>query len=1336
MRPVVAGVIMVTVAGGGLPSGVVDAGPTRRPAPQAVLNPPVEEACGVDITLVLDASGSIQSSDAVDDVRDAAHAFLTALKDTNSTARVVDFGTVARETAPPGALVTTDSLAAGGVHREAIDKYYNPKPPLQPGVTAYEFRGGDVNSTSSYRAGSTSQTQYTNWDQALDQAGRQPADLIVFITDGDPTAVDSDQAGDPFYVVGKDPPNVRFNMSSGAAQTLALNRAVEEADAAKTSGSRILSVGVGNAVTGNTASINRLKAVSGPNVATTVDQFDLATTDVALVADFAELGAALRGVVTELCAPSFTVRKLAQTPGSIEFTPRRGWDITLTPTVAGGNNPPYAWILPQVGLPVGPVTRPTDVNGFVQFQWEPSPPDATTMVEVVEQTGDPYTPVDYRCEVRDIDGNVRVEEGPLTGAFSLSVASLDIVTCTLRNSFDYAPGIAITKTDNPTLVRGDLSPPAQVVSTFVVTNTGNADLGSVHVSDDRCAPVAYVAGDTNTDSVLQTTETWTYSCTRDIVASVDDVPLTITNLATVDAVDPAKTEVTATDDAEIDVVVPVIDIVKTVRTGGTTDAFVDALSIAGAGTSPVEYRMVVTNPGNVPLGSVAVNDPDCSPVTGPTGDTNTDAILQPSEMWTYLCSTTATGDVVNVATVEGTPALAGLTPGPAVTDTDDASVTFIEANLDLKKIVDISVALPGDVAHYTYTVTNTGAATLVPNAGETRDDMVHDDIGPAVCIDPAYFDGDTDDDSLMLAGEAWRYTCSTPITLTNSGTNVASVTMLVEGTATTLTREAKARVRLEVPAVTIIKDSLRPVVLDPNSAAIAGPDVPLVAPAVYLYQVVNDGTLPLEDVVVTDDVCGAPTYLSGNSNNDNRLDVDEVWEFRCVQTTLLTKADGVPANDPRQPSVVTNTGKVTGTPVLGVTLRPDRKVIAEATAQTTVIAPRVSLAKTADSTLVRRGDVVTYTYEVTASGDSPVQPTGVADDLCSPVRYVDGDVDGNRFVDLDETWTYTCSATLYGPSPVVNNAAVLATGGLGNLYAATAVATVTVFGTSIALDKSVSAELVARGSTVSYTFAVTNTGTDPINDVLAEITIADVSAPANAACTTPAFVSGDADGDDALDLDERWLYRCTGTVDQLTIDVAGVAGTDILGGVVTDFDSAVVAPFDTGISVVKTASTATLPQGGGPVTYTYEVRNTGNVPLGGVTDRVTDDKCVRPTYIAGDNDGNGLLTGEGDIFEAGGPEVWTFQCTTTITVTTLNTVTAIGTPRNPTTGEVLAPDVSAVARATVTVDSSVTRPPTGQLPGTGFDGSRLLWLVLALVTLGGAMRLSASRRWGRTDRAS
>lgn len=1297
-----------------------------RPAPLAVTNPPVEEACGLDITLVLDASGSIQSSNAVDDVRDAADAFLTALKDTNSTARVIDFGTVARETAPSGALVTTDSLASGGVHRVAINKYYNPKPPIQSGVTPYEFRGGNVNSTSSYRAGSTSSTQYTNWDQALDQAGRSPSDLIVFITDGDPTAVDSDQPGDPFYVAGKQPPNVRFNMSSGAAQTLALNRAVEEADAAKTGGSRILAVGVGNAVTGNSASVNRLKAVSGPNVATTIGQFDITTTDVTLVEDFQQLGAALRGVVTELCAPSFTIRKLAQTPGSTDYEPIAGWDVTLEPTIVGGGAPPYEWILPQAGLPVGPVTRGTDVNGFVQFQWEPNPPEATSQVTVTEQTGAPYTPVDYRCELRDIDGNVTVVENTFAGSFSLSVASQDIVTCTLRNSFDYAPDIAITKTDSPTLVRGDLTPPAQVVSTFVVTNPGNAHLSSVTVHDDKCAPVTLQSGDTNNDDVLQTTETWTYTCTRNITAGTDDAPVGITNTAVVDAIAPNQVEVTATDNDSITVVVPVIAIDKTVRAAGG-GAFADSVQLVGS-SGAVDYRMVVTNPSNVPLGSVTVTDPDCSPVSGPTGDTDNDTLLDPTETWTYTCTTTVTGDLVNVATVQGTPVLAGLgTPNPAVAASDDATVTFVEADLDLSKSVDIEVALAGDTATYTYAVTNTGAVALVPQAPRTRANLVVDNLSPqAVCANPAYVSGDTGDDQVLSPAEAWTYSCATAIDADNHGINIAGVTMLIDGTATAITRLATANVDLETTGITVVKDSLRPVVLDLNATAIAGPDVPLRAPAVYEYTVTNDGTLPLADVTLSDDVCASPTFVTGDSDGDTRLDVDEVWVYECVQTDRLTKADGVPANNPTQPSVVTNTGTVTGTPVLANTLRPDANVTDTDTATTTVIAPAVSITKTASEALVREGDDVTYTYRVRASGDTPVVIVGVVDDLCSPVAFVSGDANSDGVVDLSEVWTYTCTMQLFGPSPVTNTAAVLAAGGLGNLYFDDTTATVEVFGTDIRLDKSVSDELVLRGSTVTYTFAVSNAGTDPVNDVLDQIALADVSTPANPSCTSPTYVSGDADDNDILAIDEVWNYTCAGVINALTIDIAGVQGTDVLGGLVTDFDGAVVAPFDAGISVTKTASVAEVPQGGGPVTYTYEVRNTGNVPLRDVMSRVTDDKCADMQYISGD-DGNALLTGEGDIFETGGAEVWVFECTTTVTVDTVNTVTAVGTPLDPIANAVLAPDVSATDQATVLITTGGSRPPT-TLPGTGFDTTRILWFILAILGLGAAMTRTATRR--------
>jgi len=68
------------------PAAADSPGP-QTPAP----NPLMAESCGGDVVLVLDASGSIQSSHAVDDVRNTGGAFLTALADTGSTARVLQF---------------------------------------------------------------------------------------------------------------------------------------------------------------------------------------------------------------------------------------------------------------------------------------------------------------------------------------------------------------------------------------------------------------------------------------------------------------------------------------------------------------------------------------------------------------------------------------------------------------------------------------------------------------------------------------------------------------------------------------------------------------------------------------------------------------------------------------------------------------------------------------------------------------------------------------------------------------------------------------------------------------------------------------------------------------------------------------------------------------------------------------------------------------------------------------------------------------------------------------------------------------------------------------------
>ena len=53
------------------------------------------------------------------------------------------------------------------------------------------------------------------------------------------------------------------------------------------------------------------------------------------------------------------------------------------------------------------------------------------------------------------------------------------------------------------------------------------------------------------------------------------------------------------------------------------------------------------------------------------------------------------------------------------------------------------------------------------------------------------------------------------------------------------------------------------------------------------------------------------------------------------------------------------------------------------------------------------------------------------------------------------------------------------------------------------------------------------------------------------------------------------------------------------------------------------------------MTWTYDVANTGNAPLAGVT--VTDDQGVAPIFDPASDDGNGLLDpGETWVYEATG----------------------------------------------------------------------------------------------------
>ncbi len=106
-----------------------------------------------------------------------------------------------------------------------------------------------------------------------------------------------------------------------------------EANAIKNGGTRMLTVGVGAALD-NPASVARLTAVTGPQVVTDADLANvdsLNEIDVALVTNFEDLAAFLRSVVLQLCSPSLTIRKLAQTADNATYAPAPGWAMTDHP---------------------------------------------------------------------------------------------------------------------------------------------------------------------------------------------------------------------------------------------------------------------------------------------------------------------------------------------------------------------------------------------------------------------------------------------------------------------------------------------------------------------------------------------------------------------------------------------------------------------------------------------------------------------------------------------------------------------------------------------------------------------------------------------------------------------------------------------------------------------------------------------------------------------------------------------------------------------------------------------------------------------------------------------
>ena len=266
------------------------------------------------------------------------------------------------------------------------------------------------------------------------------------------------------------------------------------------------------------------------------------------------------------------------------------------------------------------------------------------------------------------DEGARGDVGTATATFN--IVGSETLTCVFTNTKQPpppTPDIDIEKATNghdadsakgPHLVVG-----STVTWTYVVTNIGDVPLANINVTDNMGVTPVYQGGDTDTDGLLDLTETWTYKATGTAVAGQ------YANIGFVTGFyQQGEKQVADEDPSHYWGYIP--------PPPGTPDIAIDKSVLPAAipvgESTTVTWTIIVTNTGDVTLFNVEVTDalvPGCDLSIG---------TLLVAESSTHKCTSSHTPDnltwfFTNVAVATGEDSR-----GTEVTDNDDATVLPFE----------------------------------------------------------------------------------------------------------------------------------------------------------------------------------------------------------------------------------------------------------------------------------------------------------------------------------------------------------------------------------------------------------------------------------------------------------------------------------------------------------------------------------------------------------------------------------------------------------------------------------------------------------------------------------
>ncbi len=800
-----------------------------------------------------------------------------------------------------------------------------------------------------------------------------------------------------------------------------------------------------------------------------------------------------------------------------------------------------------------------------------------------------------------------VQLGSVTNVATATSGTVDSdpVSETIPNA---TPSISVTKTAD---VASFAAVGDQITYTYIVTNSSigspePALANDIFVNDDRIgAPIACDPADGELLVGESATCTAIYTVTQADLDRVGPGAVTgfVTNNASAETTFGSATIVSPPAQVTVPGAAnPELTVTKAVTTGPNPAAAGDTLT----------YTITTANTGNQTVSGIVVEDPKLSGLACTVGGSPapTNIVLAPAD--TVECTGTylVTQADLDAQVLSNTATATGSNPQGA-TVTDQGSITH---PLDLpapqvsvlKELAqgepDAAFSAVGQAVAYVITVTNSGNITLLSTV--VTDSLVTGSSCTIGRLEP----GETDN------------SCEFIYFVTQADIDRGTITNI----ATAVSQPANPGAPTVQGSDQLIGDGPA---FEPKIALTKTPDLADFAAAgdiiTYTYIIANTGnvTLTLPPVLTDDKI---PTFDCSTFPPAGLLP----GEFlTCTGEYPTTQAD-VDAG------FVTNIADVT----LPNPYDPGQTITDDTTATVDAVrAPAVTVDKLASDTAdVAVGDIITYTYTVTNTGNVTLTNVTLTDVHSSAAGTANLTISGGGVVatlapgdSVDLTATYTVTqADIDAGADLTNTVSLTSASPSGTTPpTATDDETVTVEGAAGALEviKTVSTlPDLEVGEVVVFAVTVENTGNVSLGTVVLTDTLRRADSTTITPAPAPVFVSGDVGVIGTLEVGEVWTYTVSHTLTQTDLDAGGI-NNSVRATALTPGNTPVADVSDNGagdgddptlvgiagapaLDATKTITSTTVAVGG-TVTFQIVVRNAGNVRLSAVS--IASDDLTR-----------------------------------------------------------------------------------------------------------------------------